>query len=181
MRPLLLALALLPLLAVAGDFQITWDPPAPGAYGHPTSYAVYCSSSDYRAAPPTVTPPDQLWHRVLGAADGRYTCAAKSRYGVTESDFSNIVAVDCAGGVCGANVYRAPPRLDVAPIAYVVAPNASYPTRPLYDRADGARIGVVEVGRPCEGGPALKVTSSGEWRYTTNSAGLRGVALCRVQ
>lgn len=37
----------------------------------------------------------------------------------------------------------------------------------------------VEVGRPCERTPVINTTTSGSWLYTTNVAGVRGIALCK--
>lgn len=37
----------------------------------------------------------------------------------------------------------------------------------------------VEAGRPCEPVPVVNSTTSGNWLYTTNVAGVRGIALCK--
>lgn len=59
-----------------------------------------------------------------------------------------------------------------------VAPNLTYATRPLKNAA-GLIIGRISVGMPCE--PLTVSTSTGgkEYRYATNSTGLRGIVLCQ--
>ncbi|MHB1099296.1 MAG: hypothetical protein ACYCZR_07045 [Burkholderiales bacterium] len=37
----------------------------------------------------------------------------------------------------------------------------------------------VEAGRVCERTPVIRKTTAGSWLYTTNAAGVRGIALCK--
>lgn len=45
-------------------------------------------------------------------------------------------------------------------------------------RVSGAQV-YVEPGSPCERTPIISKTASGSWLYTTNTAGVRGIALCK--
>lgn len=176
-RIIVAVLACLPILAHADRLSLAWDHPMAGV----VAYNVYCGTDPVRrvTAPPYVMEKTGDWSGACAvtalAADGR------------ESDRSiSTGVVRCIAGVCSV-----PPNsacVVVAPSAtYTVAPNGTYTTRPLYDRPGGTRLGSVEIkrpdgtARPCESGAALLVTTSGEWRYTTNNAGLRGAALCRRQ
>lgn len=144
------------------------------------AYNVYCGADPVVR----VTAPPYAFEKT-GSWVGRCAVTALNAAG-QESDRSQPTPeVRCIDGRCSL-----PPSctcLTVTPTLYVVAPNGTYTTRPLYDRPGGTRIGSVEIkrpdgtARPCEGGAALLVTTSGEWRYTTNNAGLRGAALCKRQ
>ena len=47
-------------------------------------------------------------------------------------------------------------------------------------RINGAQV-YVEPGRICDSTPVINTTTAGSWLYTTNAAGVRGIALCKLQ
>lgn len=47
-------------------------------------------------------------------------------------------------------------------------------------RVSGAQV-YVEPNRICEATPVVNTTSDGLWLYVTNAAGVRGIALCKLQ
>lgn len=72
------------------------------------------------------------------------------------------------------------------PVKFIVSPNGTYTTRPLYD-ATFVKIGLVEIlntdgtPRQCEPTPITKPGVSTLYYYVTNNAGLRGLAICKPQ
>lgn len=177
MRQITVAIALLIVSAAHADrLSLSWDHPMRDV----VAYNVYCGADP---AVRVTAPPYTL--EKTGAWTGRCSVTALNATGA-ESDRSDPTPeVRCTNGVC--SVPPACACLTVTPVTYIVAPNGTYTTRPLYDRPGGTRLGSVEIRMPdsspraCEGGAALLVTKSGEWRYTTNNAGVRGAALCKRQ
>lgn len=160
--------------AQADKLSLSWDHPMRDV----VAYRVYCGTDPaVRAAAPP---------HVIDVTDTRaFRCAVTALDASgRESDRSvPTPEVRCVNGACA--VPPACACLTVTQPTYVVAPSGTRATRPLYDRPGGARIGNVEIKMPdgaaraCEGGIPLLTTTAGEWRYVTNDAGLRGVALCR--
>lgn len=76
----------------------------------------------------------------------------------------------------------------IPPIRVVRNVHRADGTRPMFTlnssgamvnlKANGVQV-YVEPGRPCERTPIISTTSSGLWLYTTNAAGIRGIALCK--
>lgn len=174
-RIVLIALGIIAAAPLAADtLRLAWDHPMRDV----VAYHVYCGADP--AARVTAPP------YVMDKTNWSGSCAVTALNAVGQESERSVSTgvVRCVDGVCSV-----PPNslcVVAAPsISYIVAPNGTYTTRPLYDRPGGARIGSVEIKMPdgtpraCEGGAALLVTTSGEWRYTTNNAGLRGAALCR--
>ncbi|MCI0517229.1 MAG: hypothetical protein L0Y45_05270 [Woeseiaceae bacterium] len=75
-------------------------------------------------------------------------------------------------------VVRNTQRADGArPLKVLRDPSLPYSTtNPLINTSP---VAYVEAGRPCERTPVINTTSSGQWLYTTNIAGRRGIALCK--
>lgn len=180
MRRITVAIALLIVIvstAHADRLSLAWDHPMRDV----AAYNVYCGTD---AAVRVTAPPYAF--EVTDTKTFQCAVTALNAAG-QESDRSNPTPeVRCTNGVC--SVPPACACLTVAPsVSYIVAPNGTYTTRPLYERPGGSRIGSVEIRRPdgtprpCEGGAPLLITTAGEWRYTTNNAGLRGAALCKRQ
>lgn len=146
-----------------------------------TEFRIYCyPTNTTRTVAPSATTSGSARTLTYAVPSGDMTCVMTAFGNGSESAPSNEVRVRAVSPTVPANM-----RCDIS--TYAVAPNGSYTTRPLYNQPNGTRIGNVEIKMPdgtprvCEGGVALLVTTSGEWRYTTNNAGLRGAALCRRQ
>lgn len=160
--------------AHADRLSLTWDHPMRDV----VAYNVYCGAD----AAVRVTAPPYTFD-VTGTKTFECAATALAADGRESAKSTPTPEVRCVNGVC--SIPPACACLTVTPTTYIVAPNSTYATRPLYDRPGGARIGAVEIkradgtARPCEGGDALLVTTAGEWRYVTNNAGLRGAALCK--
>lgn len=113
-----------------------------------------------------------------------------SRGTVTLTEF--VMAIDPPGGektpaenaICQAMADR------ILPPAPRVVRNAQRAdgARPMFTlnttgglvnlKVSGTQV-YVEAGRTCERTPVVSKTTSGSWLYTTNAAGVRGIALCK--
>lgn len=173
-RYLLLSLVAWAGVAHADRLSLSWDHPMRDV----VAYNVYCGTD----AAVRVTAPPHSFEKT-GTWTGRCAVSALNAAGAESDRSASTPEVRCVNGVC--SVPPACACLTVTPVTYIVAPNGTYTTRPLYDRPGGTRLGNVEIKMPdgspraCEGGDALLVTTAGEWRYATNNAGLRGAVLCK--
>lgn len=162
--------------AHADRLSLTWEHPWRDA----VAYNVYCGTDP---AVRVTAPPHAF--EVTGTRTFQCAVTALNAAGAESDRSTPTPEVRCVNGAC--SIPPACACLTVTPTAYIVAPNGTYTTRPLYDRPGGTRLGSVEIRRPdgtprpCEAGAPLLTTTSGEWRYTTNNAGLRGAALCKRQ
>lgn len=182
---LLIALALT-LVAPASAETVNWEHDGRGEDGQPitlTEFRLYCYPvGTARPATPSATAVGTARTLSYAMPSGDLACVMTAVANAKESLPSSEVRVRAISPTVPANMRCA---ADIPTPTYTVAPNGTKTTRPLYDRPGGARIGIVEIRMPdttprqCEGGTALLVTTAGEWRYTTNNAGLRGVALCK--
>lgn len=182
---ILVLLLFLPSLAfaeVAGPTVVTeWNVPA--TLTDVSGYRIYCST--IKGGPYTRV------GEVLGATTKTATVTNCKPLGTTGSAYfvSTSFSVDGRESAYSNEAVRtwiaanpeAPTMAACVPqiVKMKVATRTGYTDRPLY--ADAARnkiIGRVEIGQPCEDA-TLQTTSSGEWRWTTNLAGLRGVSLCK--
>lgn len=174
-RIALIALGIIAAAPAGADtLRLAWDHPMPDV----VAYRVFCGADPAVR----VTAPPYTFEKT-GTWSGACAVTAISADGRESDKSQSTGVVDCVAGKC-----TVPPNaacIVTVPVTYIVAPNGTYTTRPLYDRPGGARIGAVEIKTPagtpraCDGGDALLVTTSGEWRYTTNNAGRRGAALCK--
>lgn len=175
MRALIAAVLMVTSGYLAADsLSLNWDHPVRDS----VAYRVYCGTDPAVR----VTAPPYSFEKT-GTWTGRCSVTALSATGAESDHSPPTPEARCINGSC--SVPPACACITVTPITYVVAPNGTKTTRPLYDRPGGTQIGNVEIKMPdttprqCEGGAALLVTTAGEWRYVTNDAGLRGAALCK--
>ncbi len=175
MKVLLLLLGMWSFVASA-DVILKWDtPPDPIAT---KAHTIYCAVS-----------PDGPWQLQATLPGGTtssgtvqpcastgtvYFVARAVNFANVESGNSNVASVRMDA--------LSPPVVQACPVVIVkmtVAPRTGYTDRPLYQDATRSKtIGRVDVGQPCENETLLK-TTAGEWRWTTNLAGTRGVSLCK--
>lgn len=185
-RLVVVLFAILNLPALAET--VAWEHDGRGEDGQPvtlTQFRLYCYPvGTARPATPSATAAGTARTLSYAMPSGDLTCVMIAVANAKESLPSNEVRVRAVSPTVPADMRCA---ADIAMPTYIVAPNGTYTTRPLYDRPGGIKIGSVEIrrpdgaARPCENGAALLVTTSGEWRYVTNNAGLRGAALCKRQ
>lgn len=180
------------LCAPALAETVAWEHDGRGEDGQPvtlTQFRLYCYPvGTARPATPSATAPGTARTLSYAMPSGDLTCVMTAVANAKESLPSNEVRVRAVSPTAPADMRCA---ADIPVPTHIVAPNGTYTTRPLYDRPGGLKIGSVEIrvsdgtleGKPrqCEGGTPLLTTTAGEWRYTTNNAGLRGAALCKRQ
>ena len=176
------------LLAVpAHAATMTWTAPTTRVSGAPVlpseiaSFRIYCGTVS--GGPYT---------QIASVLGTERTAVVQSCVQVGTGYFT-MTAVDTGGlesgySAEGSKVYSDLPENPVIPVCSVpqppvvimtVAPRTGYTDRPLYADLTRARtIGRILIGVPCESS-TLQTSTAGEWRWATNSTGLRGVTLCK--
>ena len=188
MRYFLLLLLLLPLIGYSAQ-RIYWVQPIVDTAGNAnfapiTGYELRCSQIN------SVKATDRMAWKGTGLSTdlpvlptGNWFCAIFAINSVGHSPpTASLIPLTCDGLKCLAGtpapVCAGVTTCPTSPVT-TVAPRTGYTDRPLYSDATRTKtIGRVEVGLPCEA-EILIATSSGSWRWTSNTAGLRGVSLCR--
>ena len=188
MRYFLLLLLLLPLIGYSAQ-RIYWVQPIVDTAGNAnfapiTGYELRCSQIN------SVKATDRMAWKGTGLSTdlpvlptGNWFCAIFAINSVGHSPpTASLIPLTCDGLKCLAGtpapVCAGVTTCPTSPVT-TVAPRTGYTDRPLYSDATRTKtIGRVEVGLPCEA-EILAATSSGSWRWTSNTAGIRGVSLCR--
>ncbi len=179
--------------------SLGWEP---GSAEQPMLYHVFCATDgNYKAVTPRKVTGTSM--PFTGFPDmPPFDCVVTAVFPNGESQFSapSKPKVQCQGGTCWP-LDTVPPK---APGICTAAPAPAYVVLRNPSRADGARplnrlkdpsqpysdtnklvalspLAYVAADTACDATPLVIKTTAGYWLWTTNSAGVRGIALCQLK